>query len=62
MNETLRKELISAAITFISAFLIGIGGELSVNGFTTFTASAIFALLMAGVRAGVKGLSTLVVK
>jgi hypothetical protein len=62
MNPKLRSELISAGVTFLAAFLIAVGGELSISGDASFTVNAIFAIVMTGVRAGVKALSTLVVK
>ena len=51
MNPTLKRYLISSLITFLSTFLLVLGTELSVDAIDT---SAIVALALTAVRAGIK--------
>ena len=62
MNENLKKEYVSMAITFVAAFFVAIGGELAVNGEIALTTSGLFALLLTGVRAAVKALAVTFIK
>jgi hypothetical protein len=54
MSEKTKTELISILITFLSSFFTVIGSMLAGGVPMQFTTPAIIALLLAGVRAGVK--------
>jgi len=53
MNKTTKRHLISALITFLSAFLLVIANNLSIDMVDT---ASIFALFVTATRAGIKAL------
>lgn len=59
MNKTTKRHLISAGITFISAFLLAFASNLSVD---SLDRTAIFSLCITATRAGIKGLAEILPK
>lgn len=57
MNESLKKELISAVITFVSTFLLVAGGNLATTGTTEITLTVVVGIAMAAVRAAIKAVT-----
>jgi hypothetical protein len=57
---TIRAEIRSVLITFISVFILTVALQLSQNDIA-FKADAIMALAIAAMRAGIKAVATLVV-
>lgn len=56
-----RKELVSVSITFVSMFLIALGGELALNGGVDLTTAGLFGLVSAAFRSAIKSLFSLAV-
>lgn len=54
MNPTLKRHLYSAGTTFLTGFVIGILPYLNNLDFASLGKGALFALFLAGIRAGVK--------
>jgi len=54
MNPTITKYLVSSLITFVSTFLVTLGGQIAVTGITEFSSAAVFGLLMIAGRAATK--------
>lgn len=51
MSDNAKRHLLSAAVTFLTAFLVAIAPGI---GDVQFTSAGLFALLLVGARAGVK--------
>lgn len=56
MNTTLKRHLISAGVTFLSAFLLVIATNLSADSIINWDSAAIVSLLITAIRAGLKGI------
>lgn len=54
MNKTTKRHLISAGVTFLSAFLLVISTDLSIDALDK---ASIFALIVTAFRTGVKALA-----
>lgn len=57
MNDVIKRELISALITFVSTFLLVAGDQLAIHGGVAITTSVIVAIVMAAFRAAVKAVA-----
>lgn len=56
MNQTIKRHLISAGVTFTSAFLLVIATNLSADSIINWDGAAIVSLLITAIRAGLKGI------
>lgn len=54
MNETLKRHLISAGVTFVSMFFTLLGTELAVQAPMQITGTVISALVIAAIRGAFK--------
>ena len=56
MNQDLKRHLISAAITFSSAFLLIIATNLSADSIINWNSTAIISLFVTAARSGLKAI------
>lgn len=56
ISKTTKRHLVSASITFISAFLLSLSLSIQTLSMESITLSLIGSILITGVRAGIKGL------
>jgi hypothetical protein len=62
MKNTYKRYLVSSLITFLTAFMIAIVPLMETLTPENFGKSAIFGIIVAGVRAGIKALSEWLIK
>ncbi len=62
MKDTYKRYLVSSLITFLTAFMVAIIPLMETLTPENFGKSAIFGIIVVGVRAGIKALSEWLVK